>query len=549
MTDAITRPPPRGLDRWSLGAIAVAGLVLLPLISVLFMAFMPSSSDWGHLWATTLPRYLSNSLMLMVLVGALSLAIGTGAAWLVVFRDFPGRGFLQYALMAPLAIPSYIAAYALVDFLEYAGPFQTGLRAIFGWETARDYAFPEVRSMWAAVTVMSLSLYPYIYLFARDAFETQGANALDVSRSLGCSPFQSFMRVSFPMARPALVAGVAIVMMEVLNDFGTVEFFAIQTMTTGIFSLWLEAGDRAGAAEVACLMLAIVLALLLVEKLSRKQRKFHGLSKSTRPAARQKSAGLWRWLPTLICSLPVLLGFVLPVLVLILVAEPTGWGRGDLWSAAFNTLWLGVVAAGIAVAFAIFLTQAVRYSKTRIVGQAVPVTTIGYATPGAVLAIGILVPFAIFDHLLADVTEWITGTDPGLILTGSSAAIVFAYVVRFFAIPQGAIESAMTQITPGMDMAARSLGKRRLGVLGRVHLPMIKGAVGTAMVLLFVDASKELPATLMLRPFNFDTLATRVYNHASLEDLERAAPAALLVTLAGLLPILILSIARKNARR
>ena len=543
----ITSPSPRpNVDGWSVGALIVAAFVLIPLISVGFMALMPSSSDWGHLWSTTMPRYLSNSLILMISVGALSVAIGTGSAWLVVSRDFPGRSVLQYALLMPLAIPSYIAAYALVDFLEYAGPLQTGLRAMFGWETARDYMFPEIRSKWAAITVMSLSLYPYVYLFARDAFETQGANAVDVSRALGCSPLASFFRVSLPMARPAIVAGAAIVMMEVLNDFGTVEFFAIQTMTTGIFSLWLEAGDRAGAAEVACLMLAIVLVLVLAEKLSRKRRKFHSLTKSARPMVRQSANGIWRWMPTVLCTLPVLLGFVLPVWVLVSVADGTGWGQGDLWSAALNTLWLGLAAALIAVTFAIFLTQAVRYSKSRLVSQSVPVTTIGYATPGAVLAIGILVPFAFLDHLVADTILWITGVDPGLLLTGSAAAIVFAYVVRFFAIPQGAIESAMGQVTPGMDMAARSLGKRRLGVLGRVHLPMIRGAIATAMVLLFVDASKELPATLMLRPFNFDTLATRVYNHASLEDLERAAPAALLVTLAGLLPILILSISRKR---
>ena len=534
----------RRVDGWSLGAIFVAFLVLLPLFSVAVMALMPSSSDWGHLWSTILPRYLGNSLTLMISVGFCAGAIGTGTAWLVVCREFPGRRFLQYALLAPMAIPAYIAAYALVDFLEYAGPLQTALRSIFGWETARDYMFPDVRSKWAAIVVMSLSLYPYVFLFARDAFEVQGANALDVSRSLGCSPLASFFRISLPMARPAIVAGVAIVMMEVLNDFGTVEFFAIQTMTTGIFSLWLEAGDRSGAAEIACLMLAIVLVLVLAEKLSRKKRQFHALSKATRPVGRISGRGAWRWLPTILCALPVLLGFVLPVLVLISVADPTDWGRGDLWEAAWNTLSLGVMAGLVAITFAIFLTQATRYSTFKRITQLVPVTTIGYATPGAVLAIGILIPFALFDHLLADFITFISGTDPGLLLTGSSAAIVFAYVVRFFAIPQGALDSAMARVTPGMDMAARSLGKSRLGVLRQVHVPMIKGSMGTAMVLLFVDASKELPATLMLRPFNFDTLATRVYNYASLEDLERAAPAALLVTLAGLLPILLLSFAR-----
>ena len=548
MADTTAHQKAVGPSAWSVGACLVAALVLLPIVAVGVMALMPSTSEWGHLWSTTLPRYLKNSLFLMFCVGLLSTIIGAGTAWLVVWRNFPGRTFLQYALLAPLAIPSYIAAYALVDFLEYAGPLQTGLRAIFGWETARDYMFPEVRSMWAAIVVMSLALYPYIYLFAKEAFAAQGSNAADVSRALGCSPFQSFLRVSLPLARPALVAGAAIVMMEVLNDFGTVEFFAIQTMTTGIFTLWLEAGDRAGAAEIACFMLAIVVLLLVAEKFSRKKRKFHGLTKAHRPVNPKEAIGPIKWLHTALCLLPILLGFVLPVLVLLARADTSAWTDGGLWKAALNTAVLGTTAAIVAVVFAVFLTQALRYAKTRTVGHLVPVTTIGYATPGAVLAIGLLIPLAYVDNAVADLIAGLTGTDPGLLVTGSAAVLVLAYVIRFFAIPQGALESAMAQVTPNMDMAARSLGKRRAGVLTNVHLPMMKGAILTSMVLLFVDATKELPATLMLRPFNFDTLATRVYNFASLEDLERAAPAALLVTAAGLLPIVVLTLAQRKLR-
>lgn len=534
-------------EAWSVGAVVIAALVLLPIVAVGIMALMPTTSDWGHLWSTTMPRYLVNSLTLMISVGIVAGAIGTGTAWLVAMRDFPGRKLLQFALLMPMAIPSYIAAYALVDFLEYAGPVQTALRSIFGWQTARDYMFPEIRSMWAAVLVMSLSLYPYVFLFARDAFEGQGMNQVDVSRSLGCSPAGSFWRISFPLARPAIAAGVAIVMMEVLNDFGTVEFFAIQTLTTGVFTLWLEASDRAGAAEIACLMLSIVLILVLVERISRRKRRFHGLSRSQRPVERIRITGIGAVFAALACALPVLLGFILPVWIIASVADLEGWSSGALWRAAGHTIFLGGTAAVIAVTAAIFLTQAVRYSAKPWVARLVPVTTIGYAAPGAVLAIGILIPFAIFDHWMADVIEWLTGVDPGLLLTGSAAAIVFAYVVRFFAISQGAVDGAMAQVTPAMDMAARSLGRKRWGILRRIHLPLIRGAVLTALVLTFVDATKELPATLMLRPFDFDTLATRVYEFASLEDLERAAPAALLVTLAGLLPVLILALA--SARR
>lgn len=534
-------------EAWSVGAVIIAALVLMPIVAVGIMALMPTTSDWGHLWSTTMPRYLANSLTLMISVGLVAGAIGTGTAFLVAMRDFPGRKVLQFALLMPMAIPSYIAAYALVDFLEYAGPVQTALRSIFGWQTARDYMFPEIRSIWAAVLVMSLSLYPYVFLFARDAFEGQGMNQVDVSRSLGCTPAGSFWRISFPMARPAIAAGVAIVMMEVLNDFGTVEFFAIQTLTTGVFSLWLEASDRAGAAEIACLMLSIVLILVLVERISRRKRRFHGLSRSQRPVERVRITGVARWFAMFACALPVLLGFVLPVWVIASVADLEAWSSGALWRAAGHTIFLGGMAAVIAVTAAIFLTQAVRYSAKPWVARLVPITTIGYAAPGAVLAIGILIPFAILDHWVADFIEVITGVDPGLLLTGSAAAIVFAYVVRFFAISQGAVDGAMAQVTPAMDMAARSLGRKRWGILRRIHLPLIRGAVLTAMVLTFVDATKELPATLMLRPFDFDTLATRVYEFASLEDLERAAPAALLVTLAGLLPVLILALA--SARR
>ena len=544
MADMVQRRVGFWPDGWSIGAAFIVAVVLLPILAVMVMALMPSTSEWGHLWATTMPRYLGNSLLLMVLVGLFAGIIGTATAWMVASWDFPGRRFLQFALLAPMAIPSYIAAYALVDFLEYAGPVQTALRSAFGWSSARDYMFPEIRSTWAAVMVMSLSLYPYVYLFAKGAFVGQGMNTIDVSRSLGCSPFKSFWRVCLPMARPAIVAGVAIVMMEVLNDFGTVEFFAIQTMTTGIFTLWLEAGDRSGAAEIASMMLVIVLALVLAEKLSRRRRRFHGLSRATRPLERRQAKGFKRWLMTVLCSLPVLLGFVLPVAIMVSVGDGRGWRDGALWAAASNTVLLGFAAATIAVIGAVFLSQAVRYSKRVWLSRLVPVTTIGYATPGAVLAIGVLVPLAAFDNALADLIERFTGVDPGLIFTGSALAIVLAYVVRFFAISQGAVASAMEQVTPNMDMAARTLGHGRMGILRHVHIPLIRRAVVTAMVLTFVDASKELPATLMLRPFNFDTLATRVYNHASLEDLERAAPAALLVTLAGLLPVLILALHR-----
>lgn len=541
--DSIMQPARRRrFDGWMAGAVLVAAIVVLPLVSVLVMAFGGSGTDWVHLWSTIMPRYLGNSLVMMVSVGVCAGVIGTGTAWLVASRDFPGRAVLQYALLMPLAIPAYISAYALVDTLEFSGPVQGLLRDLFGWQSARDYWFPEIRSRWAGVLVMSLSLYPYVYLMTRSSFESQGTATVDVARALGCSPRRAFWRVSLPMARPAIAAGVAIVMMEVLNDFGTVEFFAIQTLTTGVFSLWLEASDRAGAAQIAVMMLVIVLALALVEKGSRRRKRYHGLARSDRPMIRRQMTGMGRLVPTMLCTVPVIGGFVLPISVIVSLADPDGWADGGLWEAARNTVGLGVTAAVLAVLGAIFLTQAVRYAASRTITRITPVTTIGYAAPGAVLAVGILLPLAALDNRLADAILAMTGMDPGLLLTGTAFSVVLAYVVRFFAIAQGSVESAMTQVTPAMDHAARSLGQGRWTVLRRVHLPLIRGAVVTALVLIFVDAVKELPATLMLRPFNFDTLATRVYNYASTEDLERAAPAAVLVTLAGLLPILLLAL-------
>ena len=526
-----------GTGLWNLAAMLITLAIIAPLLAVVWIALTPSENPWLHLITTVLPRYLTNSLILMLSVGCITGIIGTGTAWLVANRSFPGRGILQIALLAPLAIPAYIGAYALVDFLEYAGPVQTGLRGLFGWENTRAYWFPDIRSMPVAVLVLSLSLYPYVYLLSRIAFEEQGMNTLDVARALGASPLSTFWRVSLPAARPAIVAGIAIVMMEVLNDFGTVEFFAIQTLTTGIFTLWLDAGNAGGAAQIACLMLALVLILFVVEKITRHRRKFHSLSRAPRPIIRQELRGGAGFLAMVVCALPVLLGFFLPISILIAIGDFGAWGSGALWRAAANTLGLGFAAAGIAILGAVALTQATRYATTRWIRRLTPVTTIGYAVPGAVLAIGVLIPLGRADHALADLIEALTGIDPGLLFTGSVAAIVIAYVVRFFAIAQGAVESAMARVSPSMDMAARSLGRGRLSTLARLHLPMIRGSILTAFVLIFVDAIKELPATLILRPFNFDTLATRAYNFASVEDLERAAPAALLVVAAGLIPV------------
>jgi len=534
---------PARLTPWPAGAALIAALVLLPLVAVVVIAARPEVNIWPHLAATVLPRYLANTVILATCVAALTAAAGTGAAWLCVMYRFPASRLLQWLLLTPLAIPAYIGAYALVDFLEYAGPVQTGLRAAFGWQSARDYPFPEIRSMGSAIAVLSAALFPYVFLLARAGFREQSGNIYEVARALGAGPWQRFWRVGLPMARPAIAAGVAIVMMETVSDFGAVSYFAVQTLTTGIFSTWLEAGNAAGAAQIACVVLGIVLALLALEKVSRGGSRYHRATRGARPITPERLRG-WRGaLACLLCALPVLGGFVLPVGVIAAhaLANPAHWVDPGLARALWHTLATGGAAAAITVLAALFMVYGVRLSGRALPRLALPITTLGYAAPGAVLGVGLLIPLAWADNRLADLRLALTGVDPGLVLTGTAFAIVYAYVVRFFAIAQGAVDAAMGRVAPSLPMAARSLGQGEGGALRRVYVPLIRGSVGTALLLVFVDCVKELPATLLLRPFNYNTLATRVYEKASLEQIGQAAPPALLVIAVGLIAVALLA--------
>lgn len=531
------------LDPWSAGAVLVAALVLVPILAVVWMALFPTENIWPHLLSTVLPRYLTNTLILMTGVGIFAAIVGTGTAWLVAMHDFPGRRILSWMLLMPLAIPAYVGAYALVDFLDYAGPVQVGLRAAFGWSSAADYRFPDIRSMPFAILVIGLSLYPYVYLLARTAFAEQSGAGYEVARALGAGPWRRFASVGLPLARPAIAAGVAVVMMESVNDFGVVDFFGVQTLTTGIFSVWLSGGNAGGAAQIACVILLVIALLVLLERRSRARRRFWQAARSQRPVTRAQVSGRAGLAMTLLCMLPVLLGFAFPVSVMgwhaIVAAD--GWLAPGLTRALFNTVTVAGVAALATVGLALFMTYGVRITGLAIPRLLLPVTTIGYAAPGAVLGLGVLIPLAAFDNRVADGVLAITGWDPGLILTGSMAALVFAYVVRFFAIGQGAADAALTRIPPSLPLAARSLGQGPGGVLRRIHLPLMRGSVAMALLLVFVDAVKELPATLLLRPFGFDTLATRVHDQASLERLSQAAPAALVITAVGLVAVLLLA--------
>ncbi|UWR00820.1 iron ABC transporter permease [Rhodobacteraceae bacterium S2214] len=540
----------RGIDRWSMGALIIAVLVVLPIAAVVWFALTPTDNIWPHLISTTFPRYLRNTVILMLSVGALTAVVGTITAWVVAMYRFPGRSWLQWALLMPLAVPAYVGAYALVDFLEYAGPVQSALRDTMGWENAADYAFPAIRTRSSAVIVLSASLYPYVYLLARAAFREQSGAGFEVARALGVGPFGRFFRVGLPLARPAIAAGVAVVMMETVNDFGTVDYFAVQTLTTGIFTVWLQGGNLGGAAQLATCVLGMIVVLVALEKLSRRRSKFFASARGQRPVSLTQLSGGQGVFAFLVCLLPILIGFVLPVSVLTSHALDAGqWVAPGLRKALLHTVTVAGMAAILTVLGGLFMVYGVRLSRRRLPRLLMPVTAIGYAAPGAVLGLGILVPLAALDNRFADAVLALTGRDPGLLVTGTAGVLVIAYVVRFFAIAQGTADAAFGRVSPSLPMAARSLGQSSGGVLKRIYLPLMRASVGSALLLVFVDAVKELPATLLLRPFSYDTLATRVHAKASLENISEAAPAALMITCVGLLAVIFLAKAQKEGLR
>ncbi|MES2844635.1 MAG: iron ABC transporter permease [Pseudomonadota bacterium] len=535
------------LDGWSIGAIAIAAVVLAPMVAVVWIAFHPTENIWPHLLSSVLPRYFGNTLILMAGVGLLTAMVGTGAAWLVAMYRFPGSRWLDYALLFPLAIPAYVGAYALVDFLDYSGPLQIALRAAFGWTSARDYWFPEVRAHGPAIIVLAAALYPYVYLLARAAFREQSGSSYEVARALGAGPWGLFFRVGLPLARPAIATGVALALMETVADYGTVVHFGVQTLTTGVFSTWLNGNNAGGAAQIAGVILTLILLLVALERVSRRNARFHRPSRSSRPLETAVLTGPAGWIATALCVLPFVVGFVLPVGVMLghAIAKPSVWLAPGLLEAALNTLLAGGLAAGVTVGAALFLVYGVRMAGRGVSRIVLPLTTLGYAAPGAVLAVGLLIPLAALDNAVADAVLAVTGYEPGLLMTGTAGAIVLAYAVRFFGIAQGAVDAAFGRVSPSLPMAARSLGRSAGGTLSAVYLPLMRGSVATALLVVFVDCVKELPATLLLRPFNFNTLSTRVFELASLERLGEAAPAALVVMAVGLLAVALLARANR----
>jgi iron(III) transport system permease protein len=532
---------------WTVAALALAGLVGLPIAAILWAALSDRGGDTGTLGAlagTVLPTYITNTALLMLLTGSIAAVTGTGCAWLVAATRFPGRGVLDWALVLPLALPAYLAAYVYSAMLDFAGPVQSALRSATGWG-AEDYAFPDIRSLPGGALVLGLVLYPYVYLLARTAFSTQSLTQFRAARSLGATPLRAFWQVALPAARPAIAGGLALVLMEVLADFGVAEYFAIPTFSTGIFRSWLAMGDKASALTLAAVMLIFVIALVTWEAQTRRGRSDSrdGLAARDTDEPLVHLSPMAKALAAAACAVPVLLGFVIPAGYLVSLAlTPTAQAAaGELVTYLGGSLWLGAAAAALCLMAALLLAFARARAQSNVTAGAIRLATLGYALPGALLAVGLLAPLGSIDVTLTRFARDSLGWSGGLLLTGTSAVLVYALSVRFMTVAYNSVSAGLARIPPGLDAAARSLGARPSRVLGRIYAPLLAPSLAGAAALVFIDILRELPATLILRPFNLETLATRTYRLASDERLVEAAIPALILLAAGLLPVLVLN--------
>lgn len=546
--DSSRRPPFAGRPSTRLAFAVLGGgaLVLLPLAALVATALSSpeAAAIWPHLAAHVLPSALAQTGLLLAGVGLLSAVIGVGTAWLATQYDFPGRASLEWLLVLPLALPTYITAYIYVELLGFTGPLQTALRALTGWRSLRDYWFPDPRNLAGAVVIMALVLYPYVYLSTRALFGLQSASIAEAARTLGAGPGRLFWRIGLPLARPALAAGLVLVLLETLNDIGATEYLGVRSLTLSIYTTWLNRGSLAGAAQIACVMLLVVFALIAAEKRLRGQRRFALPTRQTRPVARRRLRPPAAAGAALACTVPVLLGAALPLGYLCVeVARRDLIARLDLalLRQLLNAVLLSGSAALAVTALGFAIAAAARRGREPWIAPLARIAALGYAVPGTVLALGLLIPLAAIDNALADAARHWFGFGTGLLLIGSGAAVVLAYVVRFLTIGITGVESGLCRVSPRIDDAARALGARGPEILHRLHWPLARGATAAAALLVFVDGLKELPATLLLRPLNLETLATTVYGHAARGAFEDGAPAALLIILAGLYPAMILA--------
>ena len=529
---------------WSFASLLVAALVLLPLIALGAAALRGDASLWPHLLQHVLPPTLHQTALLLLGVGALVIVVGTGSAWLVSAYDFRGRALLDWALLLPLAVPTYIVAYAYMDLLHPIGPLQSGLRAVLGIDSPRDLRLPDIRSLGGCIFVLGFVLYPYVYLTTRALFLMQSATLIEAARTLGAGPRTVFVRVALPLARPAVAVGASLALMETINDIGASEFLGVRTLTISIYSTWVNRADLAGAAQIALAMLAVVAALLLIERRGRRSQRYNTAAQRARPMTPTRLSGAAGVAAFALGSVPVVLGFVAPALYLVerSIARLRFAGLPpSLLDATLNTVSTAAAATVVIVALGVTVTYAARVAPGPLAQASARIAGLGYAVPGTVLAIGLLAPLGAFDRWAGDLIEGFAGGSIGLLTLGSGAALIYAYAARFLAVSAGGIESGFARIAPSIDHAARTLGETAGGVLRRVHLPMLRPALAAAALLVFVDCMKELPATLLLRPLDFETLATTLYGEAARGTYEDGAVAALIIVLAGLLPVLLLA--------
>ncbi|WOT05787.1 ABC transporter permease [Shewanella youngdeokensis] len=529
--------------RWSVASYTLALLLVMPLIALIIQAFMPGQAVFAHLLDTVLPTYIHNSLLLMLLVvvGAVMLAIP--AAWLVAKCRFPGRKMFQWALLLPLAMPAYVVAYVYTELLDYAGPLQRGLRTIFDWHTPRDYYFPEVRSIGGAALMLALVLFPYIYLLARTAFMEQSVSLSHAARVMGCSPWKSFWRLSLPMARPALAVGAALVAMETAADFATVSYFAVPTLTTAVYDTWFEYGSLTAAAKLSTIMLLVVFLMVGCERFARRKQKLFQKQAATLELDSYSLKGVKALMATGYCLCLLVVAFLLPFMILVQYA----WDYFALsWNAKFfeysaNSLWISLVVSVICVCIGLalmFVRRVSPYSADMLPSR---LASTGYALPGTVLAIGVLVPFTQLDFAINDLASYFGLSEPGLVLSGSAFILIAAFSIRFAAIAIGSIENSYKRISPSLDMASVTLGLSPQSLLTKVHIPLLRKGIFAGLLLVFIECMKELPAALLLRPIGFENLATYVFQFVSDEQLEHGALAAIVIVLVGLVPLIYLN--------
>lgn len=529
---------------WTIAATVIAAIVLAPVAALIAIAAQGSGDLWPHLARYVLPNAIRETTLLLAGVGVIVSIVGVGTAWLVATYRFPGRDLFDWALLLPLAVPTYIVAFAYLDVLHPLGPIQTSLRAIFGIDDPRGLSLPDIRSIWGAALLLGFVLYPYVYLAARALFLMQTASALEVARTLGASRTVTFFRVALPLARPAIVVGTTLALLEALNDIGASEFLGVRTFTVSIYSTWLNRSSLPGAAQIALVMLAAVIALVLLERWGRRHQRFAGGGRRGRPPSPVVLGGFAAFGAFLACLLPVMIGFAIPALHLAVEAGSRIAAFGlspQLLIEARNSIGFAAAATLFALALGIVLAYASRLDRSGWATAATRVASLGYAIPGTVLAVGLLMPLATFDNALDTMARQLFGFGTGLLISGTGAALVLAYVIRFLAISAGGVEAGFAKIPISLDAAARSLGASTIGTVRRVHLPLLSPALGAASILVFVDSMKELPATLLLRPFGFETLATHIYAEASRGTYEDGAVAALLIVLVGLGPVVLLA--------